>query len=84
MTLEYQGQRIEIGGADGARYFDRRAGQWREAGIRFDASTERTIFGIVLPVMPLDQLLGYKRQLDREVDRQDVAEMALMVPRGAS
>lgn len=75
MKLEYQGQPIEIGGADGARYFDRQASRWHEAGIRFDVSVERTIFGVSLPIMPIDQLIEYKQRLDREVDRQDVAEM---------
>ncbi|MEX2272678.1 MAG: hypothetical protein WD690_14490 [Vicinamibacterales bacterium] len=77
MKLEYEGRPIELGGADRARYFDRHAGLWREAGIRFDASVEMTIFGIRVPVMPLDQLIEYKQRLDRDVDRQDVAEIAL-------
>jgi hypothetical protein len=75
MKLHYLGQPIEIGGADGARYFDRQASLWREAGIRFDASVERTILGIRLPVMPLGQLIEYKQRLDRDVDRLDVAEI---------
>ena len=82
MKLEYEGRPIELGGADGARYFDRQAGQWREAGIRFDASVEMTIFGIRVPVMPLDQLVEYKQRLDRDVDRQDVAEIALEQRKG--
>ena len=77
MKLEYEGRPIELGGADGARYFDRQAGLWREAGIRFDASADTTIFGIRVPIMPLDQLLEYKRRLDRDVDRQDIAEIAV-------
>ena len=75
MKLDYDGRAIELGGADGAQYFDRQAGLWREAGIRFDFSVERTIFGIRVPVMPRDQLIAYKQRLDRDVDRQDVAEM---------
>jgi hypothetical protein len=79
MKLEYEGQSIELGGADGARYFDRQAGQWRDAGIRFDVSVGRTLFGIRLPVMPLEQLIEYKRRLDRDVDRQDIGEMTASV-----
>ena len=75
MKLDYDGRAIELGGAGGARYFDRKAGLWREAGICFDFSVERTIFGIRVPVMPRDQLIEYKQRLDRDVDRQDVAEM---------
>jgi hypothetical protein len=68
MKLDYDGRLIEIGGADGARYFDRQAGLWREAGIRFDVSVGRTIFGIRLPVMPLEQFIEYKKRLARDVD----------------
>ena len=78
MKLEYDGRPIELGGADGARYFDRQAGAWREAEIRFDASLEMEIFGIRVPVMPLEQLVEYKRRLDRDVDRQDIAEIATL------
>lgn len=83
MKLDYLEQPIEIGGSDGARYFDREAGLWREAGIRFDVSVERTIFGIRLPVMPLGQLIEYKQRLDRDVDRQDVAEIIVEDQRSA-
>lgn len=76
MKLSYRGRPIELGGADDARYFDRHAGIWREAGIQFAVSVERTILGVLVPVMPLEQLIEYKRRLDREVDRQDIAEMA--------
>lgn len=75
MKLEYEGRMIELGGADGARYFDRRAGHWREANIQFALSVERAIFGVPVPVMPLEQLVEYKLRLDREVDRQDIAPM---------
>jgi hypothetical protein len=75
MTLGYHGSRIELGGADSARYFDRRAGEWREARIDFDLSVERTVLGVRVPVIPLEQLIDYKRRLDREVDRLDVAKL---------
>lgn len=75
MKLVFHGQAIEIGGADGARYFDRAAGTWRDADIRFSDSVERRLFGILVPVMPRDQLIEYKRRLDRDVDRRDIAGM---------
>ena len=75
MKLEYHGSRIELGGADGARYFDRQAGHWREARIDFSLSIEQTVFGVRVPVMPLEQLIEYKRRLRREVDLQDIAEL---------
>ena len=75
MALDYDGQRVELGGADGARYFDRLAGCWREAAVDFAASVPRTVLGVVVPVMPLASLAAYKRALDRDVDRLDLAEL---------
>jgi hypothetical protein len=75
MKIEREGRLIELGGADGARYFDRQACRWREAGIDFGVSVERTLCGVSVPVMPRHQLIEYKERLDREVDRQDVADL---------
>jgi hypothetical protein len=75
MALEHEGQRIELGGADGARYFDRGAGHWRDVEIDFEASARREVLGIEIPVMPCEKLIAYKRALDREVDRQDLREI---------
>lgn len=76
MKLEYEGCEIELGGADGAEYYDRHTAEWRSAAVRFDRSVERAVFGVAVPVVPLEELIAYKRALDREVDRQDLAELA--------
>ena len=83
MRLAYEGRTIELGGADGSRYFDRRAGHWCEANIDFALSVERAIFGVSVPVMPLEQLVEYKQRLDREVDRQDIAQITAGTQRSA-
>jgi hypothetical protein len=75
MILEFEGQRIELGGADGARYFDRLRGVWENAAIDFDQSVPRRVFGIEIPVIPFERLVEYKRRLDRDVDRRDLAEI---------
>jgi hypothetical protein len=75
MILEYEGQRIELGGADGARYFDRLRGVWEPVAIDFGSSVLCRVFDIEIPVMPFDELAAYKRALDREVDHRDLMEM---------
>lgn len=75
MTFEYGGQRIELGGADGARYFDRQSRVWTDVEVDFGRSVPCHVFGIEIPVMPFDQLAAYKRALDRKVDRRDLMEM---------
>lgn len=77
MKLEYGGYEIEFAGAEGARFFDRLTGVWRDAGIDFDASVHRRVCDIAIPVIPVAQLVSYKRALDRDVDRQDIAELLI-------
>lgn len=75
MQVEYAGRKVELGVAEGARYRDRRRGEWRSAGIDFEAGEVREVLGVEVPVMPLERLLDYKEALGREVDRRDVAEI---------
>lgn len=75
MKIEYAGCEIELAGAEEARFFDRPAGEWRDAGIDFDASVEMQVLGVIVPVMPCAQLIAYKRALGREVDLKDLSEM---------
>jgi hypothetical protein len=75
MKIEYEGCEVELAGAEGARFFDCRADQWCEAGIDFGVSVERCILGVRVPVMPMEQLVTYKRQLARDVDQEDVADI---------
>lgn len=75
MQLQYGGCEIELGGADGARYFDRAAQAWCAAEIDFSSSVELSILGMRLPTMPLDQLLQYKSALDRAADREDIEQI---------
>lgn len=81
MRLEVAGWPIELGGAEGARYFDRQSACWRPAQIDFDASVDMRLHGIAVPVMPVDQLVMYKQRLNRAVDQDDVAAI-LMGGRG--
>jgi hypothetical protein len=75
MKIEYDGCEVELAGAEAARFFDRRAAQWREAGIDFGLSIERNILGVRVLVMPVEQLVAYKRQLARDVDNKDVVDI---------
>lgn len=75
MALEYAGFRVELGGADEARYFDRGSGRWESAAIDFDGAMRREILGVVVPLMPRRKLIAYKKALDRAVDRLDLEEI---------
>lgn len=74
-VLEHEGQRIEVGIADAARFRDLTSREWTSADIDFDASVLRTVWGAEVPVMPLAQIVRHKQQLGRETDARDLAEL---------
>ncbi len=76
LVLDWAGWRIEIAGAESARVRDVGSGAWMPADIGFDRSVPIEVDGVSIPVMPRSELLAYKRGLDREVDRADLAELA--------
>ncbi|MGD2067542.1 MAG: hypothetical protein PVI57_02560 [Gemmatimonadota bacterium] len=75
LRAEYEGQAVEVAGADSARYRDHRSGEWIGADVDWDAGVRRVVEGVGVPVMPVEQLKRYKRALGREVDRWDLAEL---------
>lgn len=72
VTLDVGGCRVELGGAETARYRERHTGEWHGAHIGFDRGVTRTVLGRPIPVMPKDDLVCYKSRLDREVDLVDL------------
>ena len=75
VKLSYAGQPIEFGDATEAHFFDRIAQAWVQQEIDFDRSVWREVLGVRVPIIPRAELIAYKRRLDREVDRTDLAEI---------
>ena len=75
MKLIYNGQNIEFGNADNTTYFDSQSQRWIKAEINFSESNMEEFEGMMLPVMPKQDLITYKQRLDRNVDRIDIMEM---------
>jgi hypothetical protein len=46
-----------------------------DQAIDFSKSELREVLGILVPVMPKDRLVAYKRALARDVDRIDLEQM---------
>ena len=64
--LVYQNQKIEIGLSQNTRIQSALDGSWYQPEIDYSASVEKEYQGIVLPVIPVQQLIEYKRILGRE------------------
>lgn len=75
MVVRYGGEEIELAEAARTRYRKDPDHSWHDADVDFDRPVIREVFGVELPAMPLEPLLGYKRRLDRPVDRRDLAEL---------
>lgn len=72
MSLRYAGQEIDISGGDTVRIPDGKTGYWYDAPTDFSKFVIRKIFGMSVPVMSREDVLKYKKILDRPVDREDI------------
>lgn len=75
MKLRRSGWIIELAGADSAKVWNSRTKSWKPANIRFEAGRLHHINGVALRIMPKGQLVEYKRDLGRDVDKRDLSEL---------
>jgi hypothetical protein len=75
MALEFEGQEIELSIAERAKIFNSKEKRWVPEKIDFNDSNYLEIEGVLVPVMPLDRLIRYKKILARAVDLQDIEEI---------
>ncbi len=68
----YQGTKIEVGNADGAKILNAQKHEWVALDIDFRDPDIVTVLGVSVPLMHRDALIAYKRLLDRVVDREDI------------
>lgn len=77
MKLDHGRVRIEIGDSSAnPQYFDQIAQRWTNQRIDFTCSTQHTVFGVQVPVIPRQELIAYKEALNRDVDLIDIAQIA--------
>ncbi|QUD93493.1 nucleotidyltransferase domain-containing protein [Vibrio parahaemolyticus] len=74
--LIYRNQKIEIGLAQHTKIQSSLDGSWHQLEIDFSKSVFKSYQGIELQVIPVHQLVEYKRILGREVDLIDVQQLA--------
>ncbi len=75
LRLEYGGVPIELAVAEGARYREASTGEWHLPEIALARCPRRKVLGVPLPVLAREDLLRWKRHLDRAIDRADVAAL---------
>lgn len=75
MEVGYEGEEIELAEAPRTRYRKGPRDAWHQADIDFNNPVIREVFGVEIPVMPVDQLVAYKQKIGRPVDREDLDEL---------
>jgi len=75
ITLDYHGQLIDISGAYGAKIYDEENNLWQPYPSQFDTARQIDVFGITVPVMNPEDLMGYKKLLNGEHQKEDIKVM---------
>jgi hypothetical protein len=75
VKIDYDGQRIEIGDGDNTKIYDAKTGSWIKQKIDFAGFEMIELYGVVVPVIPKQQLIKYKTILSREVDDMDLSQI---------
>ncbi|EGQ7873386.1 MazG-related protein [Vibrio parahaemolyticus] len=73
--LVYRNQKIEIGLAQNTKIQSSVDGSWHQLEVDFSKSVVKSYQGIELRVIPVHQLVEYKRILGREVDLIDIQQL---------
>lgn len=71
----YEGTKVEVGNAEQAEVFDSDASQWKALAIDFSRVRIIQVLGVKVPVMRVEDLIHYKRILNRPVDREDISQI---------
>jgi len=72
MTLEYEGQRIDISGCTSDKLYDRDKGIWEFYGDKISNVIEKDVYGLKVPVINRQDLIEYKKKIKRPTDLEDV------------
>lgn len=78
MTLNYEGQEIDIAGT-GAKIFNKEKGKWEDCSGNLDTIEMKEVFGKKVPIESLQSLIAYKSKLGRKVDLEDVRQLQEIV-----
>jgi len=72
LTLKFQNQEIDICGSETEKLYDKNKKKWEIQDINFSNITKKKIFGIIVPVIPKEELIEYKSKILRSVDKRNL------------
>src|SRR3990167_1336493 len=68
MTLKFQGQLIDLGGAYHTKIFNQKTKSWQALREDLSQASSQNVFGLQLPVISKNSLIAYKKALSRPED----------------
>ena len=71
LTLEYEGQRIDLGSSDESRVYNHAKKRWEECKTDYSKYVSHEIYGLTVPVITLRELIKYKKVIGRPTDIED-------------
>lgn len=72
LTLNYEGQDIDLGGAYKTQIFDPAQGRWIDSPANFETIQMVTVLDLDIPVVNAMDLIHYKEKLNRPMDVLDI------------
>ena len=76
MTLKYKGQEIDICGINSQKLFVKTTKKWEKEKIDLSKAKRKKVYDLIVPVVPLKDLVNYKKKISRDVDIQDVKNLS--------
>lgn len=73
LTLEYQGQRIDLSVSENSKIYNAKTKQWQECETNFNSFKEFEVYGLKVPVITWQELVEYKKIIRRPTDLEDIA-----------
>ena|SRR3990167_4969559 len=76
ITLDYEGQSIDLSGAFHSKLYNKQNSQWENCTVDFSQVRLLDIFGVQVPVISKENLIQYKKSLQRPVDLIDLQSLS--------
>jgi predicted nucleotidyltransferase len=75
MTIEKDGQEIDIAGFGSGKIFQKSTGMWIPDKVHLIHAERMIVFGREVPVIAKHDLIAYKQSIAREVDIEDIRQI---------
>jgi len=83
ITLDYQGQMIDISGAFGAKLYNETTKSWQPYPCKFETAQHIKVYDLELPVMHPEDLIAYKSLLNGAHQQEDILALENYIKQSA-